>query len=366
MAHIFNTAVVFAVVLGVLVVVHELGHYWMAKRVGMKVHEFAFGFGPRIAGLFKRGDTQFNVRAIPLGGFVSIAGMDPNEENMEGGFNSKPISARALVILAGPVMSLLLGYVVFLLIGFVWGFPTDRTLVAQVEPNSPAQRSGLCKGDVIYGLNGKHLDTEQLVKAIHESPEKEAVLLVQRNGKEITIKATPELKPNPILEQVTPEKRAELLRDPEFNRNVGLLGFKPASQLERTSVIMSIMKGTIQSYEAARAIILTFASWSKVKEGVGGIVAIAYVTNDMVKAGTRAVFVELALLSVMLGILNLVPWPVLDGGHILYLIIEKIRGKKMRAENWYAIQLAGMGVLIFLAILLVYVDISRIAGGKFF
>jgi regulator of sigma E protease len=367
--HILETAVVFAVLLGILVVVHEFGHFAVARLAGMKVHEFAFGFGPILLRLFKRSGTEFNVRAIPLGGFVRIAGMEPGEENVENGFNTKSILQRTLVVLAGPVMSLFLGFLVFLVIGLTWGYPTGRPSVEIIEKGSPAVRAGLQKGDVIYAINGKsYQELEQYVETIHSSPGKELTLRVRRGDRWLTIKATPAESEHPALKAAkTPKERQEVLSElekkPGFNKTVGLLGFVPSAELQRVGVIESIKRGSHQTITAVTMIFKTIFSKRITKE-VGGIVMIGYMTGEMVKAGTEAVFFELAALSVMLGILNLLPWPILDGGHIMFLMLEKIRGKKLEPNQLYKIQLAGMAVLIFLAIYLVYYDVARLAGGN--
>lgn len=355
----FST-LVFIVLLGVLVLVHEFGHFIVAKRSGMRVDEFAFGFGPRIVHLFKKGGTEFNVRAFPLGGFVKIAGMEPGEEgDVENGFNSKPIYKRALVIFAGPFMSLVLGYVVLLLIGFTWGFPTERTAVDQVNPNTPAARAGLLQGDVIYTLNGKSIkDADQMVHTIYMSPGKELQIGIERDGKRMTIRATPELKDNPIY-----GKASKGEKDPLFQmKKVGLLGFKPGSERVRTGFISSIKRGSVETYKLVSEMLTHLFSRQVTKE-VGGIVMIGYVTHQTVSMGWEYVLLELAALSLTLGIMNLLPWPILDGGHLIYLLIEKIRGKRLEPERWAVVQMTGLAVLIVLAVYLVYFDIFRIATG---
>lgn len=346
--HILNTALVFALLLGVLVVFHEFGHYVMARLMGMKVHEFAFGFGPVLARLFRRGDTVFSIRAVPLGGFVRIAGMDPGDEE-DDGFNAAAAWRRALVILAGPFMSLVLGYIVFSGIGYVAGFPTSEptTKVAAIVRKSPAEKAGLKPGDVIVAINGSRIPNgDRMLNAIRSSAGKELTIAVNRDRKPVTITATPKL--------------GEV---PGVKGKVGLLGFTPEPKMERAGLVKSLERGSIQTYNVATGIISRLFSKNITKD-VGGIVMIYQLTGEMVKEGAYAVFVELAILSIMLGVINLIPWPVLDGGHILYLVVEKIRGKRLEPERWYAIQMAGMAVLIFLAVFLVYYDISRIVTGN--
>lgn len=339
---------ILVVLLGILVLVHEMGHYIAAKRAGMRCDEFAFGFGPKIAHLFNRGETEFNIRAFPLGGFVKIVGMEPGDEQPDG-YNSAPKLKRAGVVFAGPLMSLLFGYFVFLLIGFIWGFPTATSKIAGVSKDTPAARAGLLKGDEILSINGKkYADGEEMKHAIQTSDGKELALVINRAGKAVTVKATPK--------HLDPEQGGYQL---------GILLDK---KIEHPGVIKSLKLGTQQTYEIASNMVKTLFS-KQIKKEVGGIVAIGYMTNDMVKQGAMAVIFELAALSLMLGIVNLIPWPVLDGGHLLYLaidsIVEKVRGKRLAPETWLTIQTIGVVVIISLAIFLVYFDIARIKSGTF-
>lgn len=189
-----ESIVVFIIILGVLVAFHEWGHLVVAKLFGMKVEEFALGFGPRLVRLFKRRETEYNVRAVPLGGFVRITGMEPGEEDVPDGFQSKPIWQRALVIFAGPLFSFILAVLVFELIGIVWGYPTGATLnrVLQVSPHSVASTIGLRAGDNLKEINGQRITNgTQMVDIIHARPGKDVVLLVDRDGKLSTKKAVP-------------------------------------------------------------------------------------------------------------------------------------------------------------------------------
>ncbi|HPP75225.1 MAG TPA: M50 family metallopeptidase [Armatimonadota bacterium] len=353
---VLKSIIVFALLLGVLVVVHEFGHYTVAKLTRMRVHEFAFGFGPVLARLFKRGETQFSIRWIPLGGFVRIAGMEPGEEAEEGGFNSKPIWQRALVIFAGPFMSLFLGYIVLIGIGMVWGTYVNTTNVAEVVKGSPAAQAGIKKGDVILALDGKRLDNGYIARELlkgsgdgwllrtvtSRNADKEMTLLVDRKGEKLRLHVTPKI-----------DKNAQVAR----------LGVGLSYKHIKPSFTQSIPVGTIEAYRFGHDTITTIFS-KRVKNEVGGIVMIGYVTHGAVQQGPRLIFFVLALLSLTLGIMNLLPIPVLDGGHLLYLTIEKIRGKRLQPELWYKIQLAGMAALIMLAVFLVYFDIARIATGN--
>lgn len=189
-----ETAIALVFIFAVLVLFHELGHYLSARAVGMRVEEFAFGFGPKLGTLFKRADTEYTVRALPVGGFVRIAGMDPGQEDVADGFQAQSIIKRALVIFCGPLASLVLGVGVFMLLGVFWGYEgreiTNR--VAMVDPRTEAQRIGLQAGDRITEVNGVMIgDGKQLVDIINSNPGRKIDLVIQRGGEDVKASATP-------------------------------------------------------------------------------------------------------------------------------------------------------------------------------
>ncbi len=190
-----ESLVVFLLILGVLVAFHEFGHFIAAKLSGMRVEEFAFGFGPRLLRLFKRRDTEYTVHAFPLGGFVKITGMEPGEEHIPDGFQAQSLWKRALVIFAGPLFSFILAVLLFQLIGVVWGFHDgSKTLnkVLMVSPRTVAARIGLRAGDEILKINDRRVtDGSQMIDIIHASPGKEVTLLVKRDSREFTLSAVP-------------------------------------------------------------------------------------------------------------------------------------------------------------------------------
>ena len=359
MGLLVETVLVFIALLGVLVLFHEFGHFIVAKLLRMKVEEFAFGMGPLIVRLFRRGGTEFNVRAVPIGGFVKIAGMEPGEESeVENGFNSRPIWQRALVIFAGPFMSLVLALIVFVMMGYVWGFASDKATneVLVVTAGSVAEKAGLKADDVIVAVNGRRVvDGNSMTDIIHKSPGRPVTLEIERKDKKVMITAVPALSDNPVLKnpKLTKEERSKL------PKKVGLLGFSPKAEIVRPGLIGSIAWGTTQTYEF---IVMTVRGlFSKDIKQAGGPVMIGYATQKSVEQGPESVFFLLALLSLSLGVINLIPWPILDGGHILLLLVELIRGKKLEPERWMAVQAVGITVLVGLMVFLVGWDIWRIA-----
>lgn len=189
-----ESLVVFVLVLGVLVFFHEWGHFLAAKLCGVKVEEFAFGFGPKLLRLFKRGDTEYTIHAFPLGGFVKLTGMEQDEEDIPDGFQAQPVWKRAIVIFSGPLFSFILAVLVFQFIGIFWGFEDGSTLnkVLMVNPNTVASRIGLRAGDQVLEINGKKVaDGTEMIETIHRNPGQEVKLLVKRNGTTSVRKGVP-------------------------------------------------------------------------------------------------------------------------------------------------------------------------------
>lgn len=189
-----ETAIALVFMFAVLVMFHELGHFLSARATGMRVEEFAFGFGPKLRTLFKRGDTEYTVRAFPLGGFVRIAGMEPGQEDVPDGFQAQSIIKRALVIFSGPLASLVLGVIVFIALGMFWGYEgmefTNR--VAMVEPRTEAYRVGLRAGDRITQIDGVIIgDGKQLVDIVNANPGQKIDLVINRGGEDVKASATP-------------------------------------------------------------------------------------------------------------------------------------------------------------------------------
>lgn len=187
-----ESLVAFILILGVLVAFHEFGHMIAAKMSGMKVEEFAFGFGPRLVRLFKRRETEYTIHAVPLGGFVKILGMEPGEEDIPDGFQAQAVWKRALVIFAGPLFSFILGAGVLLFVGLHWGFPNYAKLlpvVGSVDPKTEAARIDLRAGDRVLEIDGVKITRgSQMTDIIHKRPGRPVTILIERNGRELPVK----------------------------------------------------------------------------------------------------------------------------------------------------------------------------------
>lgn len=349
-------ALIFIANLAILVLFHEAGHFFAAKAVGMGVHEFAFGFGPRLLTVAKRKGTEYTIHSIPVGGFVRIAGMDPGEEETENGYYKKPYWQRAVVLVAGPFMNLVLAVLIFSAMGPLYGLPevkdTDYALVGPVEADSEAERMGLREGDRILEITGLAKgDREKIVAAIHESAGTQLALKVRRGDDILTMTGIPEERT-------------------EGSITYGAFGFVQDYEIifVKAGFFASTARGISSSVAWAKRIVQIITSRAFTKEA-GGPVAIGYATYEAYKTGFGHIVFFLAIISVNLAVVNLLPIPVLDGGHLLLIPIEKIyglfkKGRKLPANTIYAVQAFGLLVIVSLFLMLTYRDIIRIATGQ--
>lgn len=318
----------------------------MAKLLGIRVEEFAFGFGPKWIRLFKRGDTEYTIHPFPLGGFVKLAGENPGESPVPDGFNTKPWYQRYLVFLAGPFASFLLAYVIFCSQGLIYGIPDVTNKVAAVEKGSIAEKAGLRAGDRITQINGNGvISGEQVVKTIHSSAGKLVTLTVDRKGSVLHIKATPAAG--------------------KLGKNVGLLGFAPDIAKKHATIVESAKNGTDETLQFVQMMLGSIFS-RDVAKNVGGPLAIADATRQSVKNGSEGFLFLIAMLSLSLGIFNLMPIPVVDGGQMVLAIAEGIKGGKLSQKTVEVAQFVGIATIAVLFVAIMYIDLHRLFLGQMF
>lgn len=342
----------FLCILGLLVFAHELGHYWAARRAGMRVHEFAIGMGPVLWSIRKKfeengrmDETLWSIRAIPLGGFVRIAGMEPSEDPHEpGGFDTKPWGWRFVTLIAGCVMNFALAAILFCILGVFIGYPKGvDNVVGSVVPNYPAAKAGLKSGDEIVGVGGvPTTDIERIRRTIEEHPGEALQLTIMRDGQSRTFTLTP-----------SAEKEGE--------KKVGRIGvqFKPIR--ERVNPATALVMGVQSTYEASKGMLFGLYALATRKisgDVVGGPVMIVQQTGEMAKSGIPSLIEFTALLSINLGFINLLPFPALDGGRLIFLILQLFRVRVDPRKEAY-VHAMGMLVLLFFIIVITYRDIQR-------
>jgi regulator of sigma E protease len=352
-----GTLLLFIIVLSLLVFVHELGHFVMAKRMGMKVEEFGFGFPPRFWGL-KRGDTVYSINWIPLGGFVKIKGESGEQAHDSDSFASKSAWKRFVVLIAGVVMNLVLAAVLFS-IGYMIGLPSiiDETLpssariesqeitVMQVVEGSPAAVAGVVSGDVITSIDGDVFSTDvQAREYVGQHAAQGVDVMVQKSdGISMTYTLTSE-----YLESVDTTGVGIAFV------STGLVSYPFFSAVAQG--IYTTYQFTIEILKAFGGLIADLVIRQEVAVDLSGPVGIAVMTGQVAAMGFIYLLQFTAVLSINLAIINVLPFPALDGGRILFLAIEKIRGRAVNQKIEVAAHNLGFMLLMVLVVLVTYKD----------
>ncbi|MEH7460913.1 RIP metalloprotease RseP [Bacillus thuringiensis] len=414
-----NTAIAFILIFGALVFFHELGHLYFAKRAGILCREFAIGFGPKLYS-FEKNETVYTIRLLPLGGYVRMAGEDPETVELKPGtkvglvlnekeevtkivldnrekypnirvveveqadlehkltisgyeeyeeelqtfrvhekarcvsageetqiapfnrqFGSKTLGQRALAIVAGPAMNFVLAFVIFVIIGFVQGIPVDKPMIGKVVSGSVAEKAGLHEDDIITSINNKPTNSwKDVTSIVRENPGKEITMDVTRDSKKVAIQVTP-----------AAEKEGDV--------TVGRLGVQ--SPVEK-SFLGSIKSGFEETYRWTK---LIFVSLIQLVTGhfsindLSGPVGIYNLTDQVVEYGTIRVMSLAAVLSINLGLFNLLPVPALDGGRLFFFLIEALRGKPIDRQKEGMVHFIGFALLMLLMLVVTWNDIRK-------
>ncbi len=329
-------------VFGVLVTVHEFGHFITAKMTGMRVDEFAIGFGPKIYQQ-KDGETLYSLRAIPLGGYNKIAGMDPDDPVEPNAFNSKPIPARMLVILAGALMNFILPIILFSGIFMVEGRMqlVNEPVLGTVVDEMAAARAGLKAGDRIVTIDGKNVETwTDVVLNLRKAGTEEVTLTAERNGVLQTYKMTP-----------------------MFDKDAGrpLIGVSPKFSKESLGFYGSIKEGFIYTKNIGLSMVsgLYRIVSGNAPADVAGPIGVAQMAGQVAEKGLLPLMNFVAFLSINLGVINLLPLPALDGGHFVLLLLEALRGKPLGGKAMTNIQMVGVALILALTVFSTFKDITR-------
>ncbi|MDP3049269.1 MAG: RIP metalloprotease RseP [Thermodesulfovibrionales bacterium] len=437
------------VLLGILIFVHELGHFLFAKKLGVRVLKFSLGFGPKLIGK-KYGDTEYLVSAVPLGGYVKMLGEEPGEELKEEdkpfAYNYQPVWKRFLIVFSGPVFNLFFAAAIFFFV-FLSGVPVPKPYVGKVMENSPAAVSGLMTGDRIAAINGKTVSGwDDIDVSVNESRGERLLFKIEREGKIIELPVIPEKKTgknifgentevmdigimpllypevgevikNAVAEKAgikkgdriieiegasiktwhdmtaiihgSPEKplRLKIKRDENFleltvtpekktfkypdgaEKQIGLIGISPAGNniIKKYNPIEAASLGIKRTWDM---VVLIFVVVIKLiqrivpAETLGGPIMIFQMAGQQASLGAMNFFLFMAVISINLGVLNLLPIPILDGGHILFLGIEAVRRKPLSEKVMMIAQRIGLAIIITLMVFAFYNDIMRFISGK--
>ncbi len=328
-------------VFGLIVFIHELGHFVTAKMCGMRVDEFAIGFGPSLISV-RRGETLYSIRIIPLGGYNKIAGMDPEEPQDERSFQQKSVWQRMLVISAGAVMNFLLAVILFFSVFALFGVsqPTNEPIVGRITTNGPAEKAGFLKEDRIINIGGKEVSQWKDINKNFSGHANEVVSVkIIRNGVEKELTVIPAESDGRVIIGIYP-----LMKETYYT--VGESLFKSVSY---TGLIMAEMVQGIFNMVTGQS-----------KADVAGPLGVAQMAGQVANIGFSYLLQFTAVLSINLGILNLLPVPALDGGHIVVLMYEAITRRRLPDRILYYIQTVGIVLMVLLFMYATGLDLSRL------
>jgi len=360
----------FLFVLTLVVFFHELGHFYVARLCGVRVDAFSIGFGPELFGWVDKKGTRWKISAIPLGGYVKFfgdadaasrpdhdAGRAMSEEDKKVSFLHKSVAQRAAIVAAGPVANFLLAIAVFALTFMLVGKMIAAPRVDTVSAGSAAERAGFIKGDLILSIDGTPIESfGDLQRIVSSSPDVSLQVEVERDTKKLTLTAKPDVK---------------VFKDKFGGTNrIGLLGLSRTNShgdiiVRRYDPVTSVgmaVKETWFIVERTFSYLSGVISGRESADQLGGPIRIAQVSGEAAEAGFGALFVLMAVLSVSVGLLNLFPIPMLDGGHLLFYVIEAIKGRPLgeKAQD-YAFRV-GMALVLMLMIFSTWNDIRGLIG----
>lgn len=349
----------FVIVLGIMIFFHELGHFLLAKYFGVKVLKFALGFGPKIAGK-DFGETEYSIRYVPLGGFVKMMGEDEDEEDpqsltpeeSERAFNNKHPLKRIAIVAAGPLFNLVLALFLFCALYLISGNYVMNTEIGQVRPESPAHAAGLKKGDIIVSIQGQKVEQwEEMKEMIKGHAGKPLALTVRRGDRILNVKVTPE-------DAVVKNEFGEEIKS-------ALIGIVASGKFMKVDLgpLQAVKESLRETWKWIKltclVVVKLFQGIVSIKK-IGGPILIGQMTGQLAQESISYLIPFMAIISINLGILNLFPIPILDGGVIIFLLVELVLGKPISIKKRELAQKVGLSILIALMVIVFYNDILRL------
>ncbi len=342
--------IIFVLILGIIVLVHEFGHFIFAKIAGVYVYEFAIGMGPKLFGK-KIGETEYSIRAIPIGGFCQMAGEDLDDDKDKKIPKNKTLQAKSawqrfLIMFFGPCNNFILAVLLLFLIALIWGGTTMDPVFTSIEKGSVAYKAGIEKGDKVLSINGHKVTTSDdltLYLAVANPKEKNEIKVLKENGKEVTYKVKPE--------------KIKVKGETSYKYGVGI-------KQEKTHGFIEALKYTgRKTVSIFKQMFITigylFTGGIKLNQ-LSGPVGIYSIVGESSKAGFANLLYLMAFLSVNVGVINLLPIPAFDGGHILFIIIEKIKGSPVNPDLENKIHAIFLMLLMGLMVIITFNDILRL------
>ena len=359
----------FLFVLTIVVFFHELGHFLVARLCGIKVLTFSIGFGPEIVGFYDRYGTRWKISAVPLGGYVKFFG-DENaasvpdveaaaamtEEEKAVSFIHKPVGPRAAVVAAGPIANFILAIVIFATVFAIFGRQTTSARVDTVQPASAAQAAGFMPGDLVVAIDGEKIDSfAEMQRIVSINAGDPLNIEIERGGMHLTLKATPELKE---------------IKDRFGNvHRLGVLGISRSMapgdiKTQRVNPLQAVVMGAQETWfvvDRTLSYIGGVFAGREAADQLGGPIRIAQVSGQVASAGFVALIHLTAVLSISIGLLNLFPIPLLDGGHLLFYGIEALRGRPLSERAQDIGFRIGLAIVVMLMIFATFNDILHLA-----
>jgi regulator of sigma E protease len=354
----FTGIVAAVLVLGFLIIVHELGHFLIAKRSGVAVLKFSLGIGPRLFGRTFNG-TEYLISAIPLGGYVKMAGEDPDAPDAVDprvSFTHQNVWKRIAIVLGGPVFNLIFAFIAFTLVLLIYGqrVPSDLAKVGGVMPSMPAAEAGLQLGDVVTSVDGRPISTwDELSTAIRSSGGKPVQIDVRRAADALTLTVTPQAKPDKNI----------------FGEVIGeayVIGIERGFDQVSVGSLEAIGTGAKQTAWWIQTLIMSVVKIFQGKipaQDIGGPILIVQAAGQQAQVGMEPLLLFMAVISINLGILNLLPIPILDGGQLLFFLVEIVMRRPLDMRHREIAQQIGFVILFGLMAFAFYNDILRVVRG---
>jgi len=358
-------------VFALIIFVHELGHFIMAKRSGVRVDDFAFGFPPRLWST-KKGDTRYSINLIPLGGYVKIYGDDGSDPDNPKSYAGKPAHTKIMILLAGVFLNFMLAWFI-LFGGYLFGMQpiipgmdshkgvvnNMKIIVSSIEKGSPAEKEGIQEGDIIKSIDGKEFkNTIGLISYIQNEANKDKSkdvtlnAVIERDGKTIEKKVTTYKTKQKAGNKKIEVNRIGVVLEADGKISAPFFTSLTASFSETVKIMYLTVLGVLDLFTK---LITSF----QVSENVAGPVGLIVITSSFAQMGLPALLQFTAILSVAVGVFNILPIPGLDGGHTLIVLIETAFRKKFSTKTKNIIQFAGFGALILLMAVVTFKDIFR-------
>jgi len=371
------TAISFLVVLGLVVVFHEFGHLVAAKLSGMRVRRFSIGFGPTIVSK-KWGETIYGIALVPLGGFVDIAGLDPEDQDTPDGFNSKPISRRFAVLISGALMNIVLALLVFWTVGRLSGVVVEGAPVVKEVVFPEARQAGLLPGDRIVSVNGQATGTPtQVRQVILTSADGKIEMQVVREGTIVPLHVNARVEKQSFFTDQYPPGRNVLATMKVLHWDEEGLHFKTFKLVDQVVVVgisfrvamrparflEGVSDGLRTTFNTTTMVIsgLKLMVFGKVPfSQVKGPVGIVQMVGEAARAGISTFLLSLAMISVNIAILNIIPFPALDGGRLALLVVEAIRRRPLDRKKEAYVHLVGLAILILFILAITVNDIRQL------